>query len=270
MFRSESLGYSTSSATDGTAVTGGTTHTKGTWTTIGTLSQDCNEVNVRLHSCDSSSRLLTDIRIGGDTIAEDIYCVSRTSSYPAVWQTGPIPLKGKYASGDTLQVRVQPSNAGAVCIFTAEASFNPFMAGGGNHANYGSDTSNTTAEQIDPGASANTESSVVELTDSGTGLEFDTDLILLSMANNDQTVSGGEAICRLYYDATGSTDSGKKGLLYYTSAIDTGSHHLTPMRVDRRVWTEGTRIWASLQSTDTTSGDRNIDISFNAWDYARV
>ncbi len=157
-------------ATYTTAITAaGSTHTKGAYTAlVSSLAADVNGFFLTINVVNSTSRaFLLDIATGGagsetDIIANLPFQVGGdvTGANCQIYVPYPLP------SGTRVSARVQSTTASAtisIALLTVSGGVSGLLTSVAA-ATYGANTGTTRGTQVDPGASANTKGSYVELT----------------------------------------------------------------------------------------------------------
>lgn len=266
MFLSETLGVNRSSTTDGTIVTSGASNAEGSWVTIGTTTKDCNWLTVQVIDSDTAGTHALDFRVGGSTIvAEDILYRSKTTTlvHNQVYSF-PIPYT---ASGTAIECRGAFSGGvTAECSVVVTCQRVP-MINVGQYAYYGDAGDITSGKIVDPGATANTEGSVTELTTSS-GVGFDVSYMLVQVHTPDASVAGNSrAVVKLYTGAAGGTATDIEVMHVFNSVDDYGGPGVVGFWVEPKEFVSGTRVWATCQSEDDTASDREVAVRILCFEY---
>ena len=248
----------------GTDITGGSSaDTKGSWTTLGTATADFTSIMLRIHECGSNNQdNLISVRVGGSTVLLEDYLYTNDHDTAAIGHPIFIPAGG--SNTDTVQIQLQTDGSNDTVEVSAllldDMDFNGDDSGGDT---YGADTGNTKGTSLDPGATADTESSAVELTTSG-GLDRDTDWLLFSLGSENDNITGVvNWQVRIYHDSSGSTFSGIHFNVMTTAIHD--NKVLPPsfgIPVDRTVFASGVRVWATVEC-DVASAV--LEITMHGW-----
>lgn len=156
----------------GTTLTAsGSTHTKGSYAElVASLGFTANTVDVVVTATDATSgrRYLFDIATGAGgaevVVVPNLYAEGESAA-SAGYGAGIYPLRLAVASGTRVSARCQSQTGSATMAIAVTFSAAGGVAGCASYTAYGTDTANTQAVgQVDPGGTADTKGSYLELT----------------------------------------------------------------------------------------------------------
>lgn len=170
-----------------------------------------------------------------------------------------IPKSG--TSGQAIKVHGQTEGTGdrtANMVVTLLTGGTTYVGDQSAVSSYGFSSGTTQGVTLDPGGVANTESANTEITAS---LNEDTDVLIVQVwkAGDTSVNTKQSAIVKLYTGGIGSEVYAGFGAVYEMSIIN-DYVNVNPffLPVDRSVFASGTRVSATIQSTSTTAGDREL------------
>lgn len=246
------------SSTAKTAVSCAANGTKGSWVTIGTASADFVGMvfSVSSYNHNNADNVFLDIRTNGSTVAvADLIHKSKPADADAIQEIF-IPISG--SSSDVIEVRgsTERNTATDVKVSIQLLDTLPFTTPAAG-VSYGKGSG--VGVQLDPGATPDTESSVVEFTTSG-GLTEDADYLIVGLTSDGDNVlsTSSGVILRLYVGAAGGTATGLAVHTRLNTILDVPNIQLHGLFVDPTVFASGTRVWATIQSASGAAGDREM------------
>lgn len=256
--RSETLGVNTGTSA-GTTVTAGTVNAKGSWASLGQTTFNWQWINLYMAQTAASDKII-DIGVSSDNstwyaIASDLRLAGRKSA--DIIQSLALPLQVK--AGNYVAVRVAASTASHVVNAAITGSSIGMMGGTGYSRSiplYTAATSRGVA--IDPGGTANTKSAWTELVAS-TSTGVDSIYVMIGQNADTTRTSNAEALLDIGVGAASSEFAMIPNIyMRWTTTLDGPQINIGPMPC---YIPAGSRVSARAQCTDTSAGDRTLDVA---------
>lgn len=254
----DAVGHDTSD-TGGTTITAGTSHTKGSYVQlIAATTEPADWIEIQLSPPSSSNKYLVDIALGGSgsevVIFSDLVFEAYNTSY-GNHHSYNFPFR--IPAGVRISARCQCVGASQTMDVIVLLGSGPTSRSGSlqKMTSYGPDTSNTSLVSIDPGGTAHTKSSWVELTAATTS-----PIKWVCLAIVRDSITSGTTLRWLADLAIGAAGSEVVVMsnMLFTSGGFTSACHIASKPL---VIPSGVRVAARVQCSSNSSPSRVADVA---------
>lgn len=251
-----SYGQDTSDSRGTTVVAGGSTHTKGSWVELAaSTSIDAEWITVQLDGPEIDESYLFDIGVGAAASESVVIANIPLASNVVGLRSVTLPLT--IPSGSRVSARMQATAALQEADVSIHLSSESAYGTSASNITLGADTSASLGTVLDPGGTANTKGSWVELASSTSA---DIDYLLVMIGPNDNAVIGNANSNFLIDIATGAAASETVVIANIPYQHNSFEYHFNTTHAFFLPISSGTRVAARAQSTETDATDRLLDI----------
>lgn len=255
----ETIGADTANSGGTTITASGTANTKGSWTQLSaSTSGDASWIEVMIGSS-TIGRFLVDIGIGASgsetVLLSNLHFDSANSGAGAMYYRLPVAI----AAGTRIAARVQASVGSRsvrvmAILFSGDAGS---LTPPGSVTSYGANTADSGLTSVDPGTSANTDGSWVEITSStSSAMRW----LLIAFGHDASTFNGSRWLVDIAVGASGS-ESTIISDIFVVQGSAAAAHPEQPTLGFPVNIASGTRLAVRARSPETSSPYRLLDVA---------